>query len=174
MPLLLLHGWPGSVREFYELIPKLIAPNSEGVGFEVIAPSLPGFGWSESASQPGLGPAEAAVIVRNLMIKLGHKKFLVQGGDWGSAIGTNVAVLFPDNVIGFHSNNCVALSLSAHLKGFVASFYPSYFIPKEYVDFVFPQSEAFSYLIEESGYFHIQATKPDTIGKNRAIYHLLN
>lgn len=73
VPLLLLHGWPGSVREFYEFIPKLTAASSaDGIAFEVIAPSLPGYGWSEGASLPGLGTAEMAVIVRNLMIKLGH------------------------------------------------------------------------------------------------------
>lgn len=93
------------------------------------------------------------------------QRFLVQGGDWGSLIGSNIATLFPENVIGFHSNMCSSLSPLAYIKGFIASFYPSLFIPDEFKDFVFPQSRTFAYVIEESGYFHIQATKPDTIGE---------
>lgn len=89
--MLLLHGWPGSVREFYELIPKLITVSSKtGVQFTVVAPSLPGYGWSEGASIPGLATTEMAVIFRNLMLKLGYSKFLVQGGDWGYGIFNNL------------------------------------------------------------------------------------
>lgn len=163
---MLIHGWPGSVREFYEVVPKLTSASGiDGVVFEVIVPSLPGYGWSDGASLPGLGPAEMAVILRNLMVKLGHNRFLVQGGDWGSLIGTNIATLFPENVIGFHSNLCASLSPYSFLKGTIASLYPSLFIDEEYVDFVFPQGEKFFGLLEESGYFHIQSTKPDTIGE---------
>jgi len=163
VPLLLLHGWPGSVREFYEIIPKLTtaSANSDFV-FEVIAPSLPGYGWSDGASLPGFGPAEIAIVLRNLMLKIGHNKFLIQGGDWGSLIGKNIASFFPENTLGYHSNMCGAMSAWSSLKLSIASFYPSYFIPEEYIDFVFPSR--FRYLIEETGYFHIQATKPDTIG----------
>lgn len=84
LPILLLHGWPGSVREFYELIPMLTTPNDESpFVFEVIVPSLPGFGWSEGARRPGFGVLEMSVVLRNLMIRLGHEKFYIQGGDWG-------------------------------------------------------------------------------------------
>lgn len=89
----------------------------------------------------------------------------MQGGDWGSLIGSNLATLFPENVIGYHANMCANLSPLANIKGFLASFYPSLFIAKEHEHFVFPLSKGFLYMIEESGYFHIQATKPDTIGK---------
>jgi len=165
IPLLLIHGWPGSVREFYDIIPKLAAPkNEDDIAFVVVAPSLPGYGWSDGASIPGLGAAEMAVVLRNLMIKLGYQKFLVQGGDWGSLIGSTIATLFPENVIGFHSNFCWVQSPFSLLQEYVASFYPSLFIPAEYEDFIFPLSEKYKNLMEESGYFHIQSTKPDTIG----------
>lgn len=75
-----------------------------------------------------------------------------------------MTTLFPENVIGYHSNMCGAMSPGAFLKGFVASFMPNLFIPAEFESFVFPLGGRFKYLIEESGYFHIQATKPDTIG----------
>jgi len=165
VPLLLIHGWPGSVREFYDVIPKLTAPrNEDDVAFIVVAPSLPGFGWSDGASVPGLGSAQVAVVLRNLMNKLGYDKFLVQGGDWGSVIGSTIATLFPENVIGYHSNACWNFSPLTVLKGYIASFYPALFIPKHFEDFVFPLSEKLTFLVEESGYFHLQATKPDTIG----------
>lgn len=171
LPLLLLHGWPGSIREFYDFFPLLTTPNDDSdYVFEVVAPSLPGYGWSEGSAKKGFGPAEIAVVLRNLMIRLGHKKFFVQGGDWGSIIGSNVATLFPDNVIGYHSNYCVLRTALSTLKGLVASTYPQAFVPEpKHVPFVFPMSEKFQFLLLESGYFHLQATKPDTIGNHSYI-----
>lgn len=80
VPLLLLHGWPGSTREFMEIIPKLTKANGD-TAFIVVAPSLPGYGFSEGAAKPGLGPTEVGVVLRNLMIRLGYNKFLIQGGE---------------------------------------------------------------------------------------------
>lgn len=171
--MLLLHGWPGSVREFYELIPKLIKANSD-TSYIVVAPSLPGYGFSQGASITGLNPTEMAIVLRNLMISLGYNRFLVQGGDWGSLIGSSLSTLFPENVIGYHSNMCATLSFGGTLKAFVASFYPSLFIPEGFADFHFPMGEKFSYLLEESGYFHLQTTKPDTIGKLLSKRNFLN
>lgn len=164
IPLLLLHGWPGSVREFYGIIPKLMQAKDD-TAYVVVAPSLVGYGFSEAAAKPGMNPTEMAIVFRNLMISLGYDKFLVQGGDWGALIGSNLATLFPENVIGLHSNMCGAMSAAAMAKGFIASFYPTLFVAPEHVDFFYPASEKFSFMIEESGYFHLQATKPDTIGK---------
>ncbi|KAG4073588.1 hypothetical protein HA402_000812 [Bradysia odoriphaga] len=132
--------------------------------FEVIAPSLPGFAWSEGSSKTGFGVAEMAVVLRNLMIRLGYKRFYIQGGDWGSILGSTIAQLFPENVIGYHSNMCVVNSPLALIKGVVASFYPPYFVEKEHEDFFFPLTEKLENLVMESGYFHLQSTKPDTIG----------
>ncbi|CAD7077453.1 unnamed protein product [Hermetia illucens] len=163
-PLLLLHGWPGSVREFYDVIPLLVDNAESEYAFEVVVPSLPGYGWSQGSAKPGFGIAEIAVVFRNLMFRLGYKKFFVQGGDWGSFIGSNIATLFPEAVLGYHSNMCGANRLLSMVKKKIASYYPKPFVPEGYEDFFFPQSEQFKFLLEESGYFHIQATKPDTIG----------
>lgn len=166
VPLLLIHGWPGSVREFYNLFPLLTEARDETEYlFEVIAPSLPGFGWSEGAQKVGLGQAEIAVIFRNLMLRLGHSKFLVQGGDWGSVVGNAMATLFPDNIIGFHSNLCNLRTPLAMMKLLVASVYPTAFLEPQHVEWFFPVGKKFKSFIRETGYFHLQATKPDTIGK---------
>lgn len=97
VPLLILHGWPGSVVEFYKVIPMLTTPKEENdFVFEVIVPSLPGFGFSDGAVKPGLGYVQTAVIMKNLMLRLGHEKFYTQGGDWGSFIVTAMATMFPN------------------------------------------------------------------------------
>ncbi|SPP73666.1 juvenile hormone epoxide hydrolase 2 [Drosophila guanche] len=166
-PVLLLHGWPGSVREFYDLIHLLHQTNLDKNNkyiFDVIVPSLPGYGWSEGTSRTGLGPAQVAVIMSNLMARLGYNKYFIQGGDWGSIIGNHMATLFPDNVLGYHSNMCTNMNPKSQVIGALAGFWPSLFVPSGFEDFFFPKSRALAFLIEESGYFHIQATKPDTVG----------
>ncbi|XP_055917183.1 juvenile hormone epoxide hydrolase 2-like [Eupeodes corollae] len=165
VPLLLIHGWPGSVREFYELIPMLTTPSKDhDYVFEVIAPSLVGYGWSQGSSKKNFGPLEMSVVFRNLMLRVGHKKFLIQGGDWGSVIGSNLATLFPENSIGYHSNLCFTNSILANIKSIMTNIYPSLFLEKHQEEFHVPSLDKFYNLLEESGYFHIQATKPDTIG----------
>ncbi|XP_017797123.1 PREDICTED: juvenile hormone epoxide hydrolase 1-like, partial [Habropoda laboriosa] len=85
--LLLLHGWPGSVVEFQKIIPMLTKPwPNKNFVFEVIAPSLPGYGFSEGAVRQGLTTSQIGIIFKNLMQRLGFEKFYVQGGDWGSVI----------------------------------------------------------------------------------------
>lgn len=173
VPLLLLHGWPGSVREFYDIFPLLTQsqPDSDFV-FEVIAPSLPGFGWSEGAARTGFGSAENAVVLRNLMLRLGHDHFVIQGGDWGSVIGSHLATLYPENVIGYHSNFCMPRTLLSIVKLLVVSVYPNAFVDAKYVDQMFPLGDKLKLMLLESGSFHIQATKPDTLGN--FFYFFLN
>jgi len=166
LPLLLLHGWPSSTREFYDII-EMLKRKSEisDYVFEVVAPSLVGYGWSDPATKSGFNPAQMAIVMRNLMLRLGYKKFFVQGGDWGSVIGNNIATLFPENVIGFHANLCMLRTPLSFMKQVVAEFFPYHFIPNRMLyDHHFPMKEKYMMLLRESGYFHIQATKPDTIG----------
>ena len=93
----MIHGWPSSVREFYSITPMLTTPRHDvDFVFEVIAPSLPGFGFSQTSTKPGLHAAHIASIFNELMTRLGHEKYCIQGGDWGSLIGQAQAVLFPD------------------------------------------------------------------------------
>lgn len=166
VPLLLIHGWPGSVREFYDFIGLLQNQQSDSnVVFDIIVPSLPGYGFSDGSSKTGFGVLEMSVVLRNLMIRLGYDQFYIQGGDWGSILGSTIATLFPQNVFGYHSNMCVSLSSAVGvLKTIIASNFPSYFVEKEHEDFHFPYGEKMSDLILETGYMHLQSTKPDTIG----------
>lgn len=105
-----------------------------------------------------------AMVMKNLMKRLGHNKFVVQGGDWGSIIGSIMAAIFPDNIIGYHTNMPVVDPQASTFKLIIGSFYPSMIVEKEYEHKLYPLSKMFSFLIEESGYMHLQATKPDTIG----------
>ncbi|GJQ78773.1 Jheh2 [Trypoxylus dichotomus] len=165
LPLLLLHGWPGSVREFYKIIPLLTKLTEKyDFVFEIIAPSLPGFGFSDGAVRSGLGTAEMAVIMKNLMLRIGHDKFYVQGGDWGSVIVATIATLFPEHVLGLHTNMPVAFAPRSFLKILLGSLWPPFIVDEENEDKMYPLMNVYSNLLYESGYFHIQATKPDTVG----------
>ncbi|XP_057668361.1 juvenile hormone epoxide hydrolase 1-like [Diorhabda carinulata] len=165
LPLLLLHGWPGSVREFYEIIPLLTTPQKgRNFVFELIIPSLPGYGFSEAAEVGGLGVPEVAVIMKNLMERLNFKTYYVQGGDWGAMISTLMAVFYPEKVIGLHSNMCLVNSPLSNLKLMLGSFWPSLVVDEEHKDLVYPRLDKIMYLVLETGYMHLQATKPDSIG----------
>ncbi|XP_023946657.2 juvenile hormone epoxide hydrolase-like [Bicyclus anynana] len=157
VPLLIMHGWGGSVREFYEAIPLLTTP-TDGLVFEVIAPSLPGFGFSQGTTRPGLGAAQMAVILRNLMYRLGHEKYIVQGGDWGALTGSAMATMFPETVFGFHSNMLGDLSNPSEIQIILGGVFASIQSLQAPLD---PVSTA---LVEETAYLHEYSTKPDTIG----------
>ncbi|CAG7826412.1 unnamed protein product [Allacma fusca] len=163
-PLLLLHGWPGSFIEFQKIIPLLIDPKDSDINFELVIPSLPGYGYSEGAVRPGLGLVETSQIFVKLMKRLGHNKFYVQGGDWGSLIGEAMSKVYPQNLVAFHSNMCTSQHPRSHLKTLLGSFFPSYFNTPEETERFLPFSKYFTYILRETGYAHIQATKPDTLG----------
>ncbi|XP_050294838.1 juvenile hormone epoxide hydrolase 2-like [Anthonomus grandis grandis] len=166
LPLLIIHGWPGSVREFYEIIPLLTTPQKgRNFVFEVIAPSLPGYGFSEATNKPGLSATRMAQIFKNLMKRIGYEKYYIQGGDWGALIVSLMSLLYPENVLGAHSNMCVCDSNICHLKNFlVGTMYPSLVATEEEMPHYAPVPSKMAYLILESGYMHIQSTKPDTVG----------
>ena len=154
-PLLLSHGWPGSVFEFLELIPRLTNPSQFGGdpadSFTVVAPSLPGYGLSFSPGQPRFGVEEIADCFASLMTDvLGHQRFGAQGGDWGSFITSRLAYSYPDRLIGIHLNMM-----------------PLRRDPKMVAD---PTSEERKYLEQlstwlkdETGYQWIQGTRPQTL-----------
>ncbi|XP_038217929.1 juvenile hormone epoxide hydrolase-like [Zerene cesonia] len=164
LPLLLLHGFPGSIKDFYEVIPILTTPR---VGydfvFEVIVPSLPGFAFSQGAVRPGLTAYQMAIVLRNLMERIGIKQFYLQAGDYGHNIGSHLATLFPNQVLGYHTNNPINLSGSASVVWVVGSIWPT-LVAKEFADRLYPLREKLAYYLEEFGFKHIQGTKPDTLG----------
>ena len=115
-PLILTHGWPGSVFEFLEAIGPLADPASFGGSvedaFDVIVPSLPGFGFSSKPAGKPIGPAATARLWRRLMTSvLGYEKFGAQGGDWGLAITIQLAAQFPELLAGIHLNASTARSV---------------------------------------------------------------
>ncbi|MFI7323998.1 epoxide hydrolase family protein [Streptomyces rubiginosohelvolus] len=103
-PLLLTHGWPGSVVEFLHVMDELADPqDAEAPAFHVVAPSLPGFGFSEKPATTGWGTERIAAAWVELMGRLGYGRFLAHGGDWGGNITTVLGGRFPDRVLGVHS-----------------------------------------------------------------------
>ncbi len=102
-PLMLQHGWPSSVYDFHKIIDRLAEPSDPGVpAFHVIAPSLPGYGWSDTPARMGYGPAAIADMWVELMSGLGYDEFLYHGGDWGAAIGGQLALRHPKRISRIH------------------------------------------------------------------------
>lgn len=112
IPLMIVHGWPGSISEFSKIIDPLIDPvaygGSASDAFHVITPSLPGFGFSSAPTQPGYSPEKIAHILAALMEKIGYQRYAIAGGDWGAIINRYLAFNYPDRLIGLHSNMMLA------------------------------------------------------------------
>ena len=109
LPLLLLHGWPGSVFEFLDLIPRLTQPlhfsGDPANAFTVIAPSLPGYGYSFRPGQKRFDiPQIADYMVELMSDVLGYERSAVQGGDWGAHIATSLGVRYANRLAGIHLN----------------------------------------------------------------------
>jgi Predicted hydrolases or acyltransferases (alpha/beta hydrolase superfamily) len=102
MPLLLTHGWPGSVIEFLDVIDALTNPPDPRDAFHVVVPSLPGYGFSAKPSVPGWGVERIATAWAQLMDRLGYERYAAQGGDWGSMITSALGTGAPENLIGIH------------------------------------------------------------------------
>ncbi|MCC9152561.1 epoxide hydrolase 1 [Streptomyces parvulus] len=108
-PLVLTHGWPGSVAEFADVVDELADPPDPGApAFHVVAPSLPGFGYSDKPATTGWGTERIAAAWVELMGRLGYDGFLAHGGDWGGVITTILGGRFPDHVIGIHTTTAQA------------------------------------------------------------------
>ena len=167
IPLLLVHGWPGSFLEFKNIIPYLtnVTGNNEFV-FDVIMPSIPGYGFSSAPRRPGFHIGQCARIFHTLMTeRLGFKDgFYMQGGDWGSIITTALATLYPNDVTGLHLNFAIGSTPSVPLKHFIAGVSPNSILDALGLQYTPSIQEQFARMLEETGYFHLQATKPDTIG----------
>jgi microsomal epoxide hydrolase len=103
VPLLLIHGWPSSFLEFLDLCDALAEPPAGEPAFHVVIPSLPGYGFSET--RPGLSPRRIAAHFAELMERMGYGRYLIQGGNWGASIGTEMARDWPERVIGLHLNS---------------------------------------------------------------------
>jgi len=155
MPLLLSHGWPGSIVEFLKVLPMLTDPARFGAdpadAFTVVAPSLPGYALSFAPGQKRFGVVAIAELFASLMTDvLGYHRFATQGGDWGAAITSRLAYQFPERLIGIHLNFLAVRRDRKMLENGTAE-------EKAFLG----QLEHF--LGEESGYQWIQGTKPSTL-----------
>jgi microsomal epoxide hydrolase len=155
LPLLLLHGWPGSVFEFLEIIPRLADPARFGGdpadAFTVVAPSLPGFGLSFAPGQKRFSVEAMADCLAGLMTQvLGYRRFGAQGGDWGSFVASRLGCAHPGHLLGIHLN---LLPLRRD-PAMVADPSPE---ERRYLE------ELTTFLKEETGYQWIQGTRPQTL-----------
>ena len=150
-PLLLNHGWPGSIVEFLDIIDQLAHPENYGGNiedsFDVIVPSLPGFGFSGRPSRP-IGPRKMASIFNSLMTNsLGYEKYISQGGDFGGTICTWLAYDFPESLLGIHIN----ILITRHPDG-----------PQTKEEIEWQERFKLEQRIED-GYRTQQSTKPQTL-----------
>lgn len=157
IPLLLVHGWPGSIAEFHKLIGPLTDPEAHGGesidSYHVIAPSLPGFGFSGAPKDSGYSPERIALLLAGLMQALGYERYALAGGDWGAVINSHHANHFPERLIGLHSNMLLASPPEDESAR----------------DAVTPSEAALresrgSYMRNEFAYQQIQGTKPQSLG----------
>lgn len=156
-PIVITHGWPGSVAEFQKIIGPLTDPAAHGGdaadAFDVVAPSMPGYGFSDHPREPGMEPSRIAALWAELMRGLGYGRFGAQGGDWGAMVSTYLGANHADVVAGIHLNMVVAF-------------------PPEGPDAFDGLSEEElaglgaldGFLKKETGYQQIQGTKPQTLG----------
>ncbi|MHA7036462.1 epoxide hydrolase family protein [Xanthomonas perforans] len=156
LPLLLTHGWPGSILEFRDVIGPLTDPVAYGGkasdAFHLVIPSLPGFGFSGKPTFRGWGVGRTAAAWVELMRRLGYgERWTAQGGDWGSAITTALGFMQPPGLVGIHLN-MVMFDPSAEE---IANATPA---EQRMLD------DAKRYQREFSGYMHLQSTRPQSVG----------
>jgi microsomal epoxide hydrolase len=158
LPLVITHGWPGSVFEFYKIIAPLSDPESYGGSaddaFHVVCPSVPGYGWSDAPREPGFDVRRVAEVVAKLMAKLGYARYGAQGGDWGAIVTTLLGRIDPEHLCGIHLNMVVAGPP------------PGVENPAEGLspDELEALADLASFQKGETGYQQIQGTKPQTLG----------
>jgi microsomal epoxide hydrolase len=150
-PLLLLHGWPGSVFEFLELIPRITDPARFGGdpedAFTIVAPSLPGYALSFRPGQPRFGVEQITDCVAELMHEtLGYTRFAAQGGDWGASIASRLGYSHSERMIGIHLNLLAAVRRDQRAAADATQ-----------------EEKLARWLREETGYQWIQGTRPQTL-----------
>jgi len=159
LPIILTHGWPGSVIEFCKVIPALTNPVAHGGrpedAFHVIVPSLPGYGFSGKPPSTDWSITKVADVWVKLVRQLGYKRFAAQGGDWGAGATTGIAALNPPELVGIHTNMAVA--------------YPA---PDAMDDLTETEKQSLAAVTrqmnEGAGYAAIHRTKPQTLGYSLA------
>jgi pimeloyl-ACP methyl ester carboxylesterase len=155
IPLILTHGWPGSFLEMRKILPLLTDPASHGGdpadSFDVVVPSLPGYGFSDRPTQSGINVMRIADLWAGLMTELGYRRFGAQGGDIGAGVSTALGLRHADRILGIHLN-----FIPGSFRPFLepgATFTP---VEQEFLDDLAQWSE------RNGAYSHIQRTTPQT------------
>lgn len=155
MPLLLTHGWPGSIVEFLQVLGPLTDPRAHGGdaadAFEVICPSLPGYGFSDKPAETGWSVERIARAWAQLMARLGHERYFAQGGDWGAMVTTALSRRDPEHCAGIHLNMAMAMPTQDDVAQLT-----------ERERAALARME--QYRRHDSGYAKLQGTRPQTLG----------
>jgi pimeloyl-ACP methyl ester carboxylesterase len=156
LPLLMMHGWPGSIVEFIHVIDRLRDPAAHGGdaadAFHVICPSLPGYGFSGPTAERGWNPARMARAFAELMSRLGYERYGAQGGDWGASVAAQIATSHARHVCGLH--------LNLVMVGMPPDFDLSTLSAAEQASL----AESAAFFEDGSGYLQIQGTRPQSVG----------
>jgi len=170
-PLILVHGWPGSFMECYKVLDMLTNPTkygrSEEDAFHLVCPSIPGYGFSSRPTEKGFNAKAAAKIFIKLMSRLGYTSYFAQGGDWGSLITSNMAILDDTHIKGLHVNMILSMPWShgimASIRGVLTHLAPYWMLSADDYTLWQRSPPSLGKMLSISGYLHIQATKPQTI-----------
>ena len=152
VPLFLTHGFPDSFVRFLKIIPLLTEPDENGFSFDLIIPSIPGYGFSDIPKQPGMNPKKVADLFAELMVQLGYDQYFAHGGDWGSSITEQLALNYPDNILGIHLTDLPFHHLFTVPETDLSE------AEKKYLE------TGKQWQMTEGGYAMIQSTKPQTLG----------
>ena len=155
IPLILTHGWPSTFAELLPLVPLLTDPEGHGIdgpAFDVVIPSLPGYGFSERPTQVGVNYGHVAGLWHRLMRGLGYERYGTHGGDFGAGVATYMALTDPEPLIGVHLSNLE-----------IAPFTGPGARPLSPAEITYRERNA-AFWQDESGYKAIQSTKPQTLG----------
>jgi pimeloyl-ACP methyl ester carboxylesterase len=166
LPLIVSHGWPGSIIEQLNIIEPLTNPTGPGESadaFDVVIPSLPGYGFSGKPAATGWGPDRIARAWAVLMERLGYERYVAQGGDWGTAISAAMARQAPEGLLGIHVS--FAQMVPPAILGHIRNGDPA---PAELSDAEKRAYEQVAFNTYHRGYGVIQGTRPQTIGYSLA------
>jgi pimeloyl-ACP methyl ester carboxylesterase len=164
LPLLMTHGWPGSIIELLKVIEPLTDPTAHGGraedAFHLVLPTMPGYGFSAKPTSVGWGPARMASAFHALMLRLGYRQYVAQGGDWGAIISQLLAVQAPQGLLGIHVNmpGTVQPEVLRHLRNFDPA--PSELSDREKVAY----DRLLHFYRDGFGYAAMMNQSPQTIG----------
>ncbi|KAF2018761.1 alpha/beta-hydrolase [Aaosphaeria arxii CBS 175.79] len=159
VPLLFVHGWPGSFIEVTKILP-LLEGKDGGPAFHVVAPSLPNFGFSERVTKPGFALSQYAETCNNLMHSLGYDNYVTQGGDWGFWITRAIGILYPESCLASHIN-----MIRASPPSFTS--HPALALQHSVTPYTEREKQGIErsqwFLEEGQAYRQLQTTKPQTL-----------